>query len=89
MINARADAQLHELVRRMQRRTALYRRRLEEGDACSPEASAQAGERGPSRRGRALGQCLSVGSPEADPVTMTQVNVVGPGPESGPQRDGS
>ncbi|KAF6323185.1 cyclic nucleotide gated channel subunit beta 3 [Rhinolophus ferrumequinum] len=44
VINARADAQLHELVRRMRRRTALYRRRLEEGDAGSPEASARAAE---------------------------------------------
>lgn len=47
VINARTDAQLHELVRRMRRRTALYRRRLEEGDACSLEASTGAGERGP------------------------------------------
>ncbi|XP_074175148.1 cyclic nucleotide-gated channel beta-3 isoform X2 [Rhinolophus sinicus] len=42
VINARADAQLHELVRRLRQRTALYRQRLEQGDACSPEASAGA-----------------------------------------------
>lgn len=87
MINARADAQLHELLRRMRRRTALYRRRLEEGDSGSPEASAGAGER--TRRARASGECLSVGSPEADPETVTQVRVVGPGRESRPERDGS
>lgn len=58
MINARADARLHELVRRLRRRTALYRRRLEEGDACSPEASAGAGERGPPGGDVRLGTVL-------------------------------
>ncbi|XP_019507166.1 PREDICTED: cyclic nucleotide-gated cation channel beta-3 [Hipposideros armiger] len=39
VISAHADAQLHGLVRRMRQRTALYRRRLMEGDPASPEAS--------------------------------------------------
>nr|XP_002710722.2 cyclic nucleotide-gated cation channel beta-3 isoform X1 [Oryctolagus cuniculus] len=41
VINEYADAQLHNLVSRMRQRTALYKRKLIEGDLSSPEASPQ------------------------------------------------
>ncbi|XP_023078689.2 cyclic nucleotide-gated cation channel beta-3 isoform X1 [Piliocolobus tephrosceles] len=41
VINEYADAQLHNLVKRMRQRTALYKRKLVEGDLSSPEASPQ------------------------------------------------
>ncbi|XP_055964519.1 cyclic nucleotide-gated cation channel beta-3 [Sorex fumeus] len=41
VINDYADAQLHSLVKRMRQRTALYKRKLVEGDISSPEASPQ------------------------------------------------
>ncbi|XP_066228522.1 cyclic nucleotide-gated channel beta-3 [Saccopteryx leptura] len=39
IINEHMDAQLHALVRRLRQRTALYKRRLVEGDLSSPEPS--------------------------------------------------
>ncbi|XP_077019339.1 cyclic nucleotide-gated channel beta-3 [Tamandua tetradactyla] len=42
VINEYADAQLHDLVRRLRQRTALYKRKLVNGDMSSPEASPQA-----------------------------------------------
>ncbi|XP_004370847.1 cyclic nucleotide-gated cation channel beta-3 [Trichechus manatus latirostris] len=42
VINEYADAHLHNLVERMRQRTALYRRKLAEGDISSPEGSPQA-----------------------------------------------
>nr|XP_012326453.1 cyclic nucleotide-gated cation channel beta-3 [Aotus nancymaae] len=39
VINEYADAQLHNLVKRMRQRTAVYKRKLVEGDLSSPEAS--------------------------------------------------
>ncbi|XP_042780180.1 cyclic nucleotide-gated cation channel beta-3 isoform X5 [Panthera leo] len=41
VINEYADAQLHNLVRRMRQRTILYKKKLVEGDISSPEASPQ------------------------------------------------
>ncbi|XP_045310499.1 cyclic nucleotide-gated cation channel beta-3 isoform X2 [Leopardus geoffroyi] len=41
VINEYADAQLHNLVRRMRQRTILYKKKLAEGDISSPEASPQ------------------------------------------------
>ncbi|XP_007517413.1 cyclic nucleotide-gated cation channel beta-3 [Erinaceus europaeus] len=41
VINECADAQLHKLVKKMRQRTALYKRKLVEGDITSPEASPQ------------------------------------------------
>ncbi|XP_058524396.1 cyclic nucleotide-gated cation channel beta-3 [Ochotona princeps] len=41
VVNEYADAQLQNLVNRMQQRTALYKRKLIEGDLSSPEASPQ------------------------------------------------
>ncbi|EAW91645.1 cyclic nucleotide gated channel beta 3, isoform CRA_b [Homo sapiens] len=41
VINEYADAQLHNLVKRMRQRTALYKKKLVEGDLSSPEASPQ------------------------------------------------
>ncbi|XP_077732459.1 cyclic nucleotide-gated channel beta-3 isoform X2 [Canis aureus] len=41
VINEYADAQLHNLVRRMRQRTMLYKKKLAEGDISSPEASPQ------------------------------------------------
>ncbi|KAM4865409.1 cyclic nucleotide-gated channel beta-3 [Thomomys bottae] len=38
-INEYADAQLHNLVRRIQQRTTLYKRKLTEGELSSPESS--------------------------------------------------
>ncbi|XP_012665089.1 cyclic nucleotide-gated cation channel beta-3 [Otolemur garnettii] len=42
VINKYADAQLHNLVKRMRQRTVVYKRKLGEGDLSSPEASPQA-----------------------------------------------
>ncbi|XP_010586688.2 cyclic nucleotide-gated cation channel beta-3 [Loxodonta africana] len=42
VINEYADAQLHNLVERMRQRTALYKKKLAEGDISSPEGSPQA-----------------------------------------------
>ncbi|XP_075860790.1 cyclic nucleotide-gated channel beta-3 [Microcebus murinus] len=42
LINEYADAQLHNLVRKMHQRTLVYKRKLVEGDISSPEASPQA-----------------------------------------------
>ncbi|XP_002759095.4 cyclic nucleotide-gated channel beta-3 isoform X2 [Callithrix jacchus] len=39
VINEYADAQLHNLVKRMRQRTAIYKKKLVEGDLSSPEAS--------------------------------------------------
>ncbi|XP_054548096.1 cyclic nucleotide-gated cation channel beta-3 isoform X2 [Talpa occidentalis] len=39
VINEYADAQLHDLVRRMHQRTMLYKKKLTEGDISSPEAN--------------------------------------------------
>ncbi|XP_046498534.1 cyclic nucleotide-gated cation channel beta-3 [Equus quagga] len=39
IINEYSDAQLHNLVKRMRQRTALYKRKLVEDDLSSPEAS--------------------------------------------------
>lgn len=44
VINEYADAQLHNLVKRMRQRTALYKKKLVEGDLSSPEASPQTGK---------------------------------------------
>ncbi|XP_004393822.1 PREDICTED: cyclic nucleotide-gated cation channel beta-3 [Odobenus rosmarus divergens] len=41
VINEYADAQLHNLVKRMHQRTMLYKKKLAEGDISSPEASPQ------------------------------------------------
>ncbi|XP_054985311.1 cyclic nucleotide-gated cation channel beta-3 [Sorex araneus] len=41
VISDYADVQLHSLVKRMRQRTALYKRKLVEGDISSPEASPQ------------------------------------------------
>uniref|UniRef100_M3YHL8 Cyclic nucleotide gated channel subunit beta 3 n=1 Tax=Mustela putorius furo TaxID=9669 RepID=M3YHL8_MUSPF len=41
VINEYADAQLHNLVKRMRQRTMLYKKKLAEGDISSPEASPQ------------------------------------------------
>ena len=44
VINEYADAQLHNLVKRMRQRTMLYKKKLAEGDVSSPEASPQTGK---------------------------------------------
>ncbi|XP_042523240.1 cyclic nucleotide-gated cation channel beta-3 [Dipodomys spectabilis] len=44
VINEYADAQLHNLVRRMYQRTALYKRKLTEGEISSPEPSPPTGK---------------------------------------------
>ncbi|KAG3273929.1 cyclic nucleotide gated channel beta 3, transcript variant X2 [Ictidomys tridecemlineatus] len=41
VINEYADAQLHNLVQRMRQRTALYKKKLIDGELSSPEASPQ------------------------------------------------
>ncbi|XP_008053089.1 cyclic nucleotide-gated cation channel beta-3 [Carlito syrichta] len=41
VINEYADTQLHNLVKRMRQRTAVYKRKLVEGDESSPEPSSQ------------------------------------------------
>ncbi|XP_006727179.1 cyclic nucleotide-gated cation channel beta-3 [Leptonychotes weddellii] len=41
VINEYADAQLHNLVKRMRQRTMLYKKKLAEGDISSPETSPQ------------------------------------------------
>ncbi|XP_006880621.1 PREDICTED: cyclic nucleotide-gated cation channel beta-3 [Elephantulus edwardii] len=41
LINEYADAQIHDLVKRMRQRTALYKRKLIEGTLSSPEGSPQ------------------------------------------------
>ncbi|XP_004697783.1 cyclic nucleotide-gated cation channel beta-3 [Echinops telfairi] len=41
VISDYADAQLHNVVKRMHQRTALYKRKLVEGDVSSPEGSPQ------------------------------------------------
>ena len=43
VINEYADAQLHNLVRRLRQRTDFYKRKLVEGDMSSPESSPQTG----------------------------------------------
>uniref|UniRef100_A0A8C0X2L3 Cyclic nucleotide-binding domain-containing protein n=1 Tax=Castor canadensis TaxID=51338 RepID=A0A8C0X2L3_CASCN len=48
VINENADAHLHNLVRRMRQRTALYKRKLTEGEISSPETSPPTGNSFPT-----------------------------------------
>ena len=74
VINEYADAQLHNLVRRMRQRTILYKKKLAEGDISSPEASPQTGKhcyskywKEKSYEGACIFKYLSLGSPKSRP----------------------